>query len=99
MLQLDLSQIQELDLCLQSGHQAGSKDSEMPQFVELLTGLRRFTDRSGQSMAKHIKVPHQLERLCFPRDLGSQAQSLSHLVQTAWTSQATRPKLTKIKVR
>ena len=57
MLQLDLSQITQLDLCLQSG-QSGSKDSEIPEFVELLTGLRRFTDRSGQTMAKHITVAH-----------------------------------------
>ena len=58
MLQLDLSQITDLDLCLQSGGQGGSKDSEIPEFVEMLTGLRRFTDRSGQTMAKHITVAH-----------------------------------------
>ena len=57
MLQLDLSQVKELDLCLQSG-QANSKDNDIPAFIELLTGLKQFIDRSGHSMAEFIKVPH-----------------------------------------
>ena len=86
MLQLNLGQIQELDLCLQSG-QTGAKDSEMPKFIESLTGLRRFVDRSGHAMAEHIKVPHQLDKLSFPRNFSSHAQSLHQLIQAIWTSQ------------
>lgn len=70
MLQLDISQVKELDLCLPS-NQAGSKDNDMPAFIANLTGLRTFTDRSGYTMAASIKVSHQLDKLSFPRNFSS----------------------------
>ena len=91
---MDLSLIEEVDICLPSA----KIDDSLPNSIRKMTGIRCFTDRGGDSMAKHIVVQHPLDRLAVSRYFTTKVEPLSKLLETRWTGQHQLPKCTVISV-
>jgi len=82
MLQLNLSLIEEVDLCLKSGQ----IDDSLAICLRQMTGIRCLTDRGGDYMPKHIVAEHPLQKLVISRHFNTNIEPLSKLLEARWTS-------------
>ena len=63
-----------------------------------MTGLRSFTDRSGESLAGQIVAAQTLDLLTFPRSTVKTDEPLSNLLARSWTGQEHKPLKTHITI-